>query len=179
MVENAVQALAVDEKRGPYVPTLWTQAPSATAVTGQRVLQVWFPGVHSDIGGGYPDKGIGDITWDFMMRQAAAAGLVIDPAQPTPPLSLQELPPQHESFDDTWRRLSERLKIVAQGVRVIGPTTPSPSGEMLTVATRVCLHPSVVNRLGKRCVTELSGQRNVEGIYQPVNVTANVLPSFD
>jgi uncharacterized protein (DUF2235 family) len=178
MVENAVQALAVDEKRGAYVPTLWTQAAGAAAVAGQRVLQVWFPGVHSDIGGGYPDKGIGDITWDFMMHQAAAAGLVIDPAQPKPSLTLQELPPQHESFDDTWRKLSDRLRIVAQGVRVVGPTTPSPSGEMLTVATRVCLHPSLVNRLGKRCVTELSGQKHVEGIYQPVNVTASVLPVF-
>jgi uncharacterized protein (DUF2235 family) len=178
MVENAAQALAVDEKRGPYVPTLWTRGANAAAPAAQRVLQVWFPGVHSDIGGGYPDKGIGDITWDFMMRQAAGAGLVIDPAQPTPSLRLQELPPQHESFDDTWRKLSDRLKIVAQGVRVVGPTTPAPSGEMLTVATRVCLHPSLVNRLGKRCITELSAQKNVEAIYQPVNVTADVLPVF-
>ena len=63
LVEHAVQALAVDEKRGPYVPTLWTQAAGAVALAGQTVLQVWFPGVHSDIGGGYGDKGIGDVTW--------------------------------------------------------------------------------------------------------------------
>jgi len=68
MVEHAVQALAVDEKRGPYMPTLWTQAANAAALAGQSVLQVWFPGVHSDIGGGYGNKGIGDITLDFMMR---------------------------------------------------------------------------------------------------------------
>jgi uncharacterized protein (DUF2235 family) len=177
IVENAVQALAVDEKRGPYVPTLWTQAADAAAPAGQRVLQVWFPGVHSDIGGGYPDKGIGDTTWDFMMRQAADAGLVIDPAQRTPSLTLQELPPLHESFDDTWRRLSDKLRIIPQGVRVVGPTTPGPHGEPLTVATRVCLHPALVNRLGQRCLT-LTTPQNVEGIYQPVNVKAGVLPVF-
>jgi uncharacterized protein (DUF2235 family) len=177
LVAHAVQALAVDEKRGPYVPTLWTQAANAAALAGQSVLQVWFPGVHSDIGGGYPDKGIGDITWDFMMRQAADAGLVLDPAQRTPTLSLQELPPQHESFDDTWKELSNRLKLVPQGTRVVGPTTTGPHGEALTVATRVCLHPSVVNRLGKRCMT-FGAKQNVEGIYQPVNVKADVLPVF-
>src|SRR5262249_32979078 len=97
--ENAVQALAVDEKPGPYSPTLWTRPDNAAALAGQRVLQVWFPGVHSDIGGGYKDKGIGDITWDFMMRQATDSGLVIDPAQPTPTLTLQTLPAHHDSFD--------------------------------------------------------------------------------
>ena len=44
-------------------PRCGPQAANAAALAGQRVLQVWFPGVHSDVGGGYPDKGIGDITW--------------------------------------------------------------------------------------------------------------------
>src|SRR5262245_57613505 len=78
-VMHAVHALAVDEKRGPYVPALWTQPANAPTLAGQSVLQVWFPGVHSDIGGGYRNKGIGDITWDFMMRQAARRGLVLNP----------------------------------------------------------------------------------------------------
>jgi uncharacterized protein (DUF2235 family) len=178
MVENAVQALAVDEKRGPYVPTLWTQAKDAAAPAGQRVLQVWFPGVHSDIGGGYPDKGIGDITWDFMMRQAADAGLVIDPAQRTPALTLQALPTQHESFDDTWRALSDRLKIVPEGVRFVGPTTVGLDGKPVPVAVKVCLHPSLVNRIGQECLTAFSATRIVKGIYQPSNVKPDVLPLF-
>ena len=74
------------------------------ALAGQSVLQVWFPGVHSDIGGGYHDKSIGDITWDFMMRQAADKGLVIDPAHRTTECTLADLPPQHESFDKTRAR---------------------------------------------------------------------------
>lgn len=179
-VEHAVQALAVDEKRGPYVPTLWTQAADAAALAGQSVLQVWFPGVHSDVGGGYGDKGIGNITWDFMMRQAAERGLVIDPNQPTPPVNLEPLPAQHESFDKTWQELSDKLKLVPQGVRAIGPTMSGPSGQTLTVATRVCLHSSLVGRFGKRCTTILNEGQNVrqEGDYQPGNVRADTLPVF-
>jgi uncharacterized protein (DUF2235 family) len=86
LVEHAVQALAVDEQRGPYAPTLWTLEPGQSLGPGQTVLQVWFPGVHSDIGGGYRDKGIGDITLDFVMRQAALHGLTLDPDRPLPDL---------------------------------------------------------------------------------------------
>jgi hypothetical protein len=179
-VDHAVQALAVDERRGPYVPTLWTRPADAAPVAGQSVLQVWFPGVHSDIGGGYQDKGIGDITWDFMMRQAARRGLVIDPAQPVPALALQPLPAQHESFDDTWRALSEKLRFVPQGVRVIGPTAPGPGGQALAAAGEVRLHPSLVDRLGKRCTTILDEVRDLrqETDYGPGNVTADALPLF-
>jgi uncharacterized protein (DUF2235 family) len=179
-IEHAVQVLAVDEKRGPYLPTLWTQAPGAIPPAVQTVLQVWFPGVHSDIGGGYGDKGIGDLTWDFMMRQAARRGLVIDSAQPTPALTLQPLPAQHESFDEKWRKLSDRLKLVAQGVRAIGPTVLGPHGQSLTAAGEVRLHSSLVNRFGQRCVTILDedAQRRQEGLYQPANVKADTLPTF-
>jgi len=182
MVEHAVQALAVDEKRGPYMPTLWTQAANAAALAGQSVLQVWFPGVHSDIGGGYGDKGIGDYTWDFMMRQAARHGLVIDPGQPTPPVTLKPLPPQHESFDKTWKELSDKLKLVPQGVRSIGPTMLGPAGQTIHVRPEIRLHPVLVSRFGKRCVTILDEgkpqQHQLEAEYQPGNVKPETLPVF-
>jgi uncharacterized protein (DUF2235 family) len=180
LVQHAVQALAVDEKRGPYTPTLWTQGANAVVPAGQSVLQAWFPGVHSDVGGGYTDKGIGDITWDFMMRQAAAHGLVLDPAQPTPSLTLQSLPVQHDSFDEAWQTLRKKLNLIPEGVRTVGPTIAGPKGETLTVATRVCLHPSLVSRIGQRCVTIVDEGKNIrrDGEYRPANVKADVLPLF-
>jgi uncharacterized protein (DUF2235 family) len=179
-VEHAVHALAVDEKRGPFVPALWTLAGNAELLPAQTVLQVWFPGVHSDIGGGYRDKAIGNITWDFMMRQAALRGLVIDPGQPAPPVSLEPLPAQHESFDREWELLSTKLNILPRGVRAIGPTVLGASGETLTAAGDVRLHPSLVGRFGKRCSTivdEAKGLRR-EGPYEPGNVRADTLPTF-
>jgi uncharacterized protein (DUF2235 family) len=179
-VEHAVQALAVDEKRGPFVPTLWTLAEKAALLPAQTVLQVWFPGVHSDIGGGYGDEAIGNITWDFMMRQAALRGLVIDPSQTTPRLSLDPLPAQHDSFDSAWTLLSTKLHILPLGVRTIGPTVLGRSGETLTAAGDVRLHPSLVSRFGKRCTTIVDEAKDVrqDGLYEPRNVKADTLPIF-
>lgn len=180
LVEHAVQALAVDERRGPYVPSLWTQAVDAALLAGQTVLQVWFPGVHSDVGGGYHDKGIGDITWDFMMRQASRRGLVIDDTQPTPAVTVAPLPAQHESFDAAWKVLSAKLNLVPEGVRPIGPTLKGPRGDSLTVAGEVRLHPSLINRFGKRCTTILDEGKNQkkDGDYLPANVKPDTFPAF-
>ncbi len=38
----------------------------------QNLRQVWFPGVHSNIGGGYPDQGMANITLAWMISQAEA-----------------------------------------------------------------------------------------------------------
>jgi uncharacterized protein (DUF2235 family) len=72
-VDAAFQALAIDENRGPYRPTLWTPQPDAPP--GQRVEQVWFPGVHDDVGGGYVDHGLSDIPLLWMVRRAQELGL--------------------------------------------------------------------------------------------------------
>ena len=50
MVEKRLSALAIDERRTPFEPTLWMHKPKP----GQTIEQVWFCGVHSDVGGGYP-----------------------------------------------------------------------------------------------------------------------------
>jgi uncharacterized protein (DUF2235 family) len=89
MVRCARQALAIDEHRRTFAPCLWgvpDDAPTAvtmTSATGEtvtvpRVKQVWFEGVHSDVGGGYPESGLSDTTLLWMTNQASAAGLVFD-----------------------------------------------------------------------------------------------------
>ncbi|KAJ7696263.1 hypothetical protein B0H17DRAFT_929744, partial [Mycena rosella] len=55
-VENAFHALALDEKRAAFSPTLWYLPSSATPGTAKTNLQqCWFPGSHSDVGGSYAD----------------------------------------------------------------------------------------------------------------------------
>lgn len=68
-VENAYQALALDERRKPFDCTLW-ESPKPGASTNLRTLkQTWFPGVHSGVGGGYPDTSIADVTLAWMITQ--------------------------------------------------------------------------------------------------------------
>lgn len=64
-VENAFQALALDEQRTAFSPALWEKPKK-----GETILrQVWFPGVHSNVGGGYNDQELANITLAWMMAQ--------------------------------------------------------------------------------------------------------------
>jgi len=77
-VLNACHALAIDERRAEFPPTLWTSQPAA----GQNLEQVWFCGVHSDVGGGEPPdqtdaSALADITFAWMLDKACALGLQI------------------------------------------------------------------------------------------------------
>ena len=56
IVEHAFEALALDEQRAPYHPTVWEEPIGPNRL---KVLkQCWFPGVHTNVGGGYEDAGM-------------------------------------------------------------------------------------------------------------------------
>jgi uncharacterized protein (DUF2235 family) len=69
-VDCAFQALALDEQREAFKPSLWVQQPHARAA-GQILEQTWFPGVHSDVGGGYAEseRGLADVTLRWMLNR--------------------------------------------------------------------------------------------------------------
>ena len=106
-IVHAYHAVAIDEKRVEFPPTLWTSEPAA----GQTISQVYFCGVHSDVGGGYaddPDTGtaLSDITLGWMMSKAQSLGLVLDPAAiakyPFPSAGKNALDTKHESWTPFW-----------------------------------------------------------------------------
>ncbi|RYU92183.1 DUF2235 domain-containing protein [Mucilaginibacter terrigena] len=75
-VDYAYHALAIDERRKSFVPTLWQQSKNVQENDIKQVFeQRWFVGVHSNIGGGYPDEGLSDITLEWMIAKAKGAGL--------------------------------------------------------------------------------------------------------
>jgi len=74
-VLNAYHALSIDERRKEFPPTLWT--PLVPPVPGQVLEQVWFAGVHCDVGGGYPETGLSDVTLSWMLGKAKNLGLQI------------------------------------------------------------------------------------------------------
>lgn len=66
-IEYAFQALALDEHRRAYQPTIW-EKPEGQELP--RILkQCWFPGVHSDIGGSYADTDLANLTLCWMVSQ--------------------------------------------------------------------------------------------------------------
>jgi uncharacterized protein (DUF2235 family) len=78
-VKNAFQALAIDEKRGPFRPTLWKPHENDVHPPDQRLEQVWFSGVHCGIGGGYEDTSLSDIALLWMVQRAKECGLAFRP----------------------------------------------------------------------------------------------------
>ena len=75
-VRAAFQALAIDERRGPFEPTLWRQQEDAE---DQVLEQVWFAGAHSDVGGGYPDPALAELALLWMVDRVRGYGLELEP----------------------------------------------------------------------------------------------------
>jgi len=85
-VAHAYQALAIDEQRRVFMPAIWKREPGiddrlrAYGIDQQVIEQTWFPGAHSNVGGGYPDTGLSDGAFVWMARKAQACGLALDEA---------------------------------------------------------------------------------------------------
>jgi uncharacterized protein (DUF2235 family) len=71
---NACHALAIDERRKPFRPDIWTRPDGWTGT----LEQAWFPGVHSNVGGGYDPDGLANEALQWMAEKAEALGLVFN-----------------------------------------------------------------------------------------------------
>jgi uncharacterized protein (DUF2235 family) len=85
-VQYARHAVAIDERRKDFVPTLWDNTDALNAARNAHPTdadapyqQRWFPGVHSSVGGGGERRGLADAALDWILDGARAAGLVLDP----------------------------------------------------------------------------------------------------
>lgn len=80
-IEIGRHAIAIDERRAFFRTNLWKRPKDTAAAYGPKdVKQVWFPGVHCDIGGGYAEaeSGLSKIALDWMLQEAKAAGLLVN-----------------------------------------------------------------------------------------------------
>jgi uncharacterized protein (DUF2235 family) len=82
-IANGFHALAADETRDLFSPTFWASRDG--------VIQQVFPGCHSDVGGGYPNRGLSDGALKWMLDQLGAVGMLHDVSQLKPPLASNPL----------------------------------------------------------------------------------------
>jgi uncharacterized protein (DUF2235 family) len=75
-VDRAAHALAIDDERYTFHPVLWDERNETT----DRIQQVWFSGVHSNVGGGYPKQGMSLVALVWMMDMAEQCGLRFVPS---------------------------------------------------------------------------------------------------
>lgn len=88
-IERACQALALDEERTTFHPQLWNERGGTGTnkyadppdpegrrfIRNERISQVWFAGVHTNVGGGYPDDSLAYISFVWMITEAQRCGL--------------------------------------------------------------------------------------------------------
>ena len=149
-VEAAYHAVAIDEHRKPFVPTLWTDARGAAPrlnIAGSNVEQVWFVGAHSNVGGGYADSGLSDIALEWMAERAASNGLELEPT------AVAALKP-----DCGAKRRDSLKEFVGLGKRRFFVWVDKITTRFVAVDRGIpfasCIHASVEQRLAAAAVSE-------------------------
>ncbi|MGA2413745.1 MAG: DUF2235 domain-containing protein [Candidatus Sulfotelmatobacter sp.] len=105
---NGRHAVSIDERRCYFRNNLW-----GSQLPGQNIKQVWFAGVHSDVGGSYApaESGLSQIALEWMLCEATQFGLLIDPevadrvlgrVPPPPPVTPNPAAKEHNSLTTAW-----------------------------------------------------------------------------
>ncbi len=111
-VRYAYHAVSIDEKRKKFPISLWDE--SNINKNQQTIKQVWFAGVHSDVGGSYREKGLSNVALRWMLQQANNAGLILtdgwdetlEPGLRAPTgsgMMCKHPEAEHESWKGFWR----------------------------------------------------------------------------
>ncbi|TGS46286.1 MULTISPECIES: DUF2235 domain-containing protein [unclassified Mesorhizobium] len=167
------QAIAIDERRRMFRLDAWDEPQtfmhnrfSATNnAEPQDAQQVWFSGVHADIGGGYPEQesGLSKFPLIWMIDEAVKHGLAVDPRtvnqlawgvqRKGSPFSY--VPPDirrdpHDSMSNAWRLLelwpkADKYKEWAARKSLFGHYIPS--AEPRFISPEAFVHQSVVDRM--------------------------------
>jgi uncharacterized protein (DUF2235 family) len=101
-IDKAFHAIALDERRASFLPTLWSNPDGTPRANDDKVQQVWFPGVHCDVGGSYTETQLSNITLRWMVDNAKAQGLLFDDAAVDVCLSPKPFDPNGPAHDE-WK----------------------------------------------------------------------------
>jgi uncharacterized protein (DUF2235 family) len=182
MVDCAFHAVAIDEKRGPFGPTLW-QKPKGERLRQRVVEQVWFPGVHSNVGGSCADAGLSDLALHWMIRRVQAhTALAFDERYITAHVKPDPMAEIYESrsalYTDSkiypYQRLIGQNAVKGSVFRRLVARTNQP-GEGCEFVNEM-IHWSAIERFGK--VARENGRNR---LYEPENLASAIskLPVAD
>jgi len=174
IVKYGYHALAVDEHRHNYVPTLWT----GSAPPGVSIEQVWFAGAHADVGGGYATRALADIPLAWMAEKAKSKGLALDWSCLPNKDQLNPFAPAHNSSSGLFRgdRLMPMYREIAETPckvsfyeRLYAPT--DDNGKALPTINQA-IHRSVIIRYGteRTIISDERSGTSATTTYSPKNL---------
>ena len=159
-VTHARHAIAIDEKRYDFRPDVWLGREPH-----QTLAQRWFAGVHSNVGGGYVDDGLANLSFQWMVDEAEACGLAID----------RKFTGHYWGFaqDRLYRSRKLTYKLLEGFRRVGGKGVRHLVG--YPAEAELTLDRSVIHRIG----SQPGGKFKELELYRPENVFAHLAQQPD
>jgi uncharacterized protein (DUF2235 family) len=117
-VEHARHALAIDDERQTFHPDIWDPDIDESY---QTMKQVWFCGMHTDVGGGYREQELSDVALNWMIDEAVSTGLFIYPRHKVK-IQPNANGHMHDPHDGFFKRFFRR-KVRSWPVETHGPPT--------------------------------------------------------
>jgi len=159
-VDNAYHALAIDEHRKPFLPTLWKQQQR---VEGQQMEQQWFAGVHRDVGGGYNEHELSDCALRWIIEKANDVGLAFKDISPVVANPLGEM---HDSMSLLYKIFGSKDRTIGNGPEyneTIAPSVIDRINKNIDNYTANC-NPFLTNYISKNMIQQkvFSSQNGVK-----------------
>jgi len=136
-IENGYHAIAIDEHRNAFPPTLWTvrkphdpkeSMPKPRPLSS--VEQRWFIGAHGNVGGGYPSDVLAQIPLRWLIRKASSLGLAFRNEVELDELSSAHVADSHREFLNGWYQVISPLPCYR---KIDGPPKIDERGTHLTM----------------------------------------------
>ena len=163
-VQTVRHAVALDERRAMFRPQLWPPDQiyvdlDPSPAVAQDIRELWFAGVHGDVGGGYPEaeSALAKVPLAWMVQEAAANGadfdartvdrIVFGKGKGHDYVAPDPTAARHETLHGGWRIVEWLPQAAPAGTRratFLGLTLPR--GEHRHVPADAQVHPSVAER---------------------------------
>jgi hypothetical protein len=153
-VKRACHALSLDDERTTFHPVLWDETgelpTTNTFTSGERLTQVWFAGVHANVGGGYPDDSLAQIPLYWIMQEARACGLVFKKANPNAVAEVQQAQDKDGRLYDSRRGLGSYYRYGPRRLSRLCDELFSRTLNDKVSVLRPKIHESAFMRIGNR-----------------------------
>ena len=189
-IRNAFQAISIDDKRQTFYPLLWLEFDRTTgkrkavsederasltaaelkehAAETRNVQQVWFAGMHSNVGGGYPKDHMSFVSLEWMMAHANKAGLAFNQATWSEYHHRRdEMGKMYDSRSGLAMYYRYRPRVISDFCRQVG--IDGSADDKLPL-----IHSSVFNRIAGSTLNYAPGGVPLPGEYAQVGVTQDI-----
>ena len=173
-VRHARQALAVDERRFDFRPEIWIDSRP-----DQTLEQRWFPGSHSDVGGGSLEGGLSNLSFHWMMDEAESLGLEVDRS-----LTKYFVPYAQDTLHPSWTRKYRTWEWVrrrrGRGVRsLVNQPRRARLSLDRSVLDRICSQPGAQSPFldlyrPENVLEFLAAQRDLDAYLMDVGLNSGV-----